>query len=66
MGFKGGWYVIVIEIKELYDLTFYHIIQSFEQDLMKNQHFLQMNPVDENNIENRPNYATTLKKYSFF
>jgi hypothetical protein len=29
---------------------------------MKNEHFLKMNPVDEDNIENRPNYATTLKK----
>ena len=29
---------------------------------MKNEDFILMNPVDENDWANRPNYATTLEK----
>lgn len=33
---------------------------------MKNEDFLLMNPVNEDDWANRPNYATTLEKFKLF
>jgi len=37
---------------------------SYEQNLMNNDDFLLNNPTNDDEQENRPNYATTLEKYN--
>ena len=38
---------------------------SYEQGIMTNEDFLATNPINENDWETRPNYATTLKEYNY-
>ena len=51
----------LLEIKQLYDLSFNNIIKSYEQGMMTNEDYLQMNPKSIDDKANRPNYATTLE-----
>ena len=51
---------LIVEMSNLYNISFNNIIESFEKNIMNNEHFLKVNPSDHHNVNKKPNFCITL------
>ncbi len=50
----------IVEMSNLYNISFNNIIESFEKNIMTNEHFLKVNPSDQHYVNKKPNFCITL------